>query len=97
MLATWHRFAAGDHPDPDAADCLLRHHTDLPVDWSLRGGRTPFWSDPARTVADAIAEMPDVPRLLADSATFDVSLGRGLGSSSLPRRDLTWRLMRLPS
>lgn len=97
MLDTWHTYASGVHPDPDAADCLLRHHTDLPVDWSVRGGRTPFWIDPARTVADATAEMPDVPRLLADPVAFEAAITLGLTSSSHPRRDLSWRLSRLIS
>ena len=94
MLHTWRTLAAGRHPDPDAADCLLRHHTDLAVDWHARDddGRTTFWIDPQRAVAYALAEMPDVPHLLRDAAAFDGAVSVGLTSPSLPRRDLAWRL-----
>lgn len=96
MSATLDALLAGQHPAPDDAFALLRHHTDSPVDFMA--GR-PLLGSPFGTLrADELdAELQPLTAVLSDAAAFDAHVQAGLSSSSLPRRDLSWRLQRLPS
>lgn len=95
MSETLDALLAGQHPTPDDAFALLRHHTDAPVDFLA--GR-PLVGPPFGTLgADELAaELRPLAAALSDASTFDTHVQAGLSSSSLPRRDLSWRLQRLP-
>jgi hypothetical protein len=84
---------ADRHDQPDAADCLLRHHTDLPVD--MFTGRHPVGPEYGRVGSMAAQQLTDLDAVLASSDAFASHLQAGLASSSLPRCDLAWRLLQL--
>lgn len=84
---------AGRHEQPDAADALLRHHTELPVDFLA--GRRPVGAEYGRSGTVAERELADLDAVLASSGAFMAHLQAGLVSPSLPRRDLAWRLLQL--
>lgn len=92
MRTTARDLLADTHPQPDAAFALLRHHTDLPVD--ILAGRPIVALAGASTAA--VTDLRALLPVLADAAAFDAHLQAGLSSPSLARRDLSWRLLRLP-
>ncbi|MGK0359529.1 MAG: hypothetical protein ACI9U2_001831 [Bradymonadia bacterium] len=95
MRETQVEFLADAHPTPDDAFALLRHHTDDPVDFlagrplvgPLFGALSPW---------HLATELQHLAPALTDPAAFDAHLLAGLKSTSLPRHDLSWRLLRLP-
>lgn len=93
VKATLAAQRADRHEQPDAADCLLRHHTDLPVDFFP--GRHPVGPEYGRMGSMAAQQLPDLDAALASSDAFARHLQAGLASPSLPRRDLAWRLLQL--
>lgn len=93
MKATLAAQRADRHEQPDAADALLRHHTDLPVD--LFAGRFFVGPEYRRLGSVAAQELTGLDAALASSEAFLGHLQAGLASSSLPRRDLAWRLLQL--
>lgn len=93
MRMTLAALRASKHPLPDAADALLRHHTDLPT--GLFAGRRPVGPDYGRSAAAAAAELGALDSVLGSSEVFLVHVQAGLISPSLPRRDLSWRLLQL--
>lgn len=84
---------AGTHPLPDAADALLRHHTDLPTGWFA--GRPPVGPEYRRSGATAAGELGELWPALASSRAFLTHVQAGISSPSLSRRDLSWRLLQL--
>lgn len=85
------------HPDPDSAFCLLRHHTDRPVDaWFAPASARPTFSRGERISAH-LGEFAELAEALGSEAAFDRLVEAGLASPSRPRRDLCWRLSRLPA
>lgn len=93
MRATLEALRAGTHPLPDAADALLRHHTDLPT--GLFTGRHPVGPGYGRSATAAAAELGELDPVLGSSAAFLAHVRAGVTSPSLPRRDLSWRLLHL--
>lgn len=93
MDMTLRALCAGTHPLPDAADALLRHHTDLPT--GLFTGRHPVGPEYGRSVATAAAELDMLSPVLGSPEAFLAHLQAGVTSPSLPRRDLSWRLLEL--
>jgi hypothetical protein len=94
LKATLAAQRADRHEQPDAADCLLRHHTDFPVDMIARYPVGPEYRRPGSVAAQVLTGLDAV---LASSDAFVAHLQAGLASSSLPRRDLAWRLLQLPA
>ncbi|MFK8004187.1 MAG: hypothetical protein AB8H86_31770 [Polyangiales bacterium] len=95
MGETLHALLAAEHPFPDDAFALLRHHTDAPVDF-FAGRVLVGPSFGTVTPAEVAAELQHLGPLFSDAGAFDAHLEAGLASGSLPRRDLSWRLLRLP-
>ncbi|MCB9529524.1 MAG: hypothetical protein R3F65_14280 [bacterium] len=81
---------ADRHPQPDAAFALLRHHTDLPVDFF--DGRPLVGGMGGVPVAAVAAELDALAPVFATAEAFERRVGEGLASASLPRRDLCWRV-----
>lgn len=90
MARTLAALRADRHPQPDAAFALLRHHTDLPVDFF--DGRPLVGVMGGVPVAAIAAELDALAPAFATAAAFAQQVGDGLASPSLPRRDLCWRL-----
>jgi hypothetical protein len=63
------------HDQPDAADCLLRHHTDLPVD--MFTGRHPVGPEYGRVGSMAAQQLTDLDAVLASSDAFASHLQAG--------------------
>lgn len=95
LQATLAAQRADRHEQPDAADALLRTHTDLPVD--LFAGRRFVGPEYRRLGSVAAQELTGLDAALASSDAFLAHLQAGLASPSLPRRDLAWRLLQLPA
>jgi hypothetical protein len=94
MGATHQALLASSHPTPDDAFALLRHHTDAPVDFLAR---RPLIGPLFGVLSpENLAELQPLSLLVTDAVAFDTHLQAGLSSNSLPRRDLSWRLLRLP-
>lgn len=93
LAATLAAQRADRHEQPDAADALLRHHTDLPVD--MLAGRRPVGAEYGRLGSVAAQQLAGLDEVLASSEAFVNHLQAGLASTSLPRRDLAWRLLQL--
>ena len=91
IRATHHALLAGEHPFPDSAYALLRHHTDAAVDFLA--GRPLYETLSPELLA---AELEPVTVALSDVDAFTAHLNAGVSSPSLARRDLSWRLLRLP-
>lgn len=94
MGETLRTLVAAEHPTPDDAFALLRHHTDAPVDFFA--GRAFVGAYGTVNPEKLTAELQHLGPLFADADAFDAHLKAGLASASLPRRDLSWRLLRLP-
>lgn len=100
MAETLASLRAGAHPQPDSADALLRHHTELPVDTLVPLGDTPkrqhVGTGPhERPEWEAVLDLLPLAPVLESQEAFDAHVRAGLDSPSLPRRDLCWRLARL--
>lgn len=93
MEETLQALREGTHPVLDAADALLRHHTEMPV--SVFAGRHPVGSEYGRSAATAAADLSELGSVFGSSQAFLAHLRAGIQSSSLLRRDLSWRLLRL--
>lgn len=94
-LATLQSLRAERHAQPDSAFALLRHHTDRPVDfWH---GRPLVGAGGGQSVGAIVGELHELGLELDSMEGFERLVVRGLSSHSLPRRDLCWRLSRLPA
>lgn len=95
MGETLHALLAAEHSAPDDAFALLRHHTDSPVDFFA--GRALVGAPYGTVKPEALhEELQHLGSVFSDAGAFDAHLEAGLASASLPRRDLSWRLLRLP-
>lgn len=87
------RQRADRHEQPDAADALLRHHADFPLD--MLAGRRPVGAKYGRQVSLAAQQLMGLDAVLASNDVFVTHLQGNLTSTSLPYRDLAWRLLQL--
>ena len=94
MADAFAQLRANTHEDLDAAYCLLCHHTDRPLE--LFDERQMVFLDSAYDGAKAAAHLSELVDILATDEAFDAHVNASLSATSIPRRDLAWRLARLP-
>lgn len=89
----FHGFFNEENGVSDEADALLRLHTDLSA--SLLDGRLFLDIAIPEAVPRARAELEDLQEVFRDLDSFIEHIRRGCDSTSLARKDLSWRLTNL--